>query len=146
MKKLIKKQNWLFQCQRKSGTLDYASLNSIIQDISNAVNWSKSRYYECPALERNDPKTTPKTYLKILKTSVNGSKIPLIPPLLVGNQFVTDFLVKWNLFSDYFSQQCATEDKGSSILPNITFETVQKLLRLNSVQMNLFIVGSKQAP
>ena len=146
MKKLIKKQNWLFQCQRKSGTLDYASLNSIIQDISNAVNWSKSRYYECPAMERNDPKTTPKTYLKILKTSVNGSKIPLIPPLLVGNQFVTDFLVKWNLFSDYFSQQCATEDKGSSILPNITFETVQKLLRLNSVQMNLFIVGSKQAP
>ena len=146
MKKLIKKQNWLFQCQRKSGTLDYASLNSVIQDISNAVNWSKSRYYECPALEGNNPKTTPKTYLKILKTSVNGSKIPLIPPLLVGNQFVTDFLVKWNLFSYYFSQQCATEDKGSSILPNITFETVQKLLRLNSVQMNLFIVGSKQAP
>ena len=146
MKKLIKKKNWLFQCQRKSGTFGYASLNSIIQDISNAVNWSKSRYYECPALERNDPKTTPKTYLKILKTSVNGSKIPLIPPLLVGNQFVTDFLVKGNLFSDYFSQQCTTEDKDSSILPNITFETVQKLLRLNSVQMNLFIVGSKQAP
>ena len=95
-----------------------------MQDISNAVNWSKIRYYECLGLELNDPKTTPKTYLKILKTSVNESKIPLIPPLLVGNQFVTDFLAKCNLFSKYFSQQCTKEDKDSSILPNITFETV----------------------
>ena len=27
IKKLIKKENCLFQCQRKSGNLDYASLN-----------------------------------------------------------------------------------------------------------------------
>ena len=34
IKNLIKRKNWLFQCQRKSGNLDYASLNSITQDIS----------------------------------------------------------------------------------------------------------------
>ena len=41
IKNFIKKKNWLFQCQRKSGKLDYASLNSVTQDISNIVNSSK---------------------------------------------------------------------------------------------------------
>ena len=38
IKTLIQRENWLFQCQRKSGNLDYASLNCITQGISNAVN------------------------------------------------------------------------------------------------------------
>ena len=73
-----------------------------------------------------DPKIAPKTYWKILKTFANGTKIPLIPPLLVENQLVTDFLVKANLFNDYFSQQCTTVDNDSSIPPNITFAADQK--------------------
>ena len=60
IKNLVKRKNWLFQCQRKSGNLDYASLNSITQDISNAVNSSKLKYHERLALndlnDLNDPK------------------------------------------------------------------------------------------
>ena len=130
IKNLIKRKNWLFQCQRKSGNLDYASLNSITQDISNAVNSSKLKYHERLALNLNDPKTAPKTYWKILKTFVNGTKIHLTPPLPVENQLVTDFLVKANLFNDYFSQQCMTVDNDSSIPPNITLATEQKLSTL----------------
>ena len=130
MKNLIKRKNWLFQCQRKSGNLDYANLNSVTQDISYAVNSSKLKYHERLALNLNDPKTAPKTYWKILKAFVNGTKIPLIPPLLVGNQLVTEFLVKANLFNDYFSQQCTTVDNDSFIPPNITFATEQKLSTL----------------
>ena len=62
-----------------------------------------------------------------MKTCVNETKIPLIPPLLVGNQLVTDFLVKSNLFDDYFSQQCTTVDNDNYIPPNITFATEEKL-------------------
>ena len=47
--------------------------------------------------------------------------------MLVGNQLVTDFLVKANFFNDYFSQQCTTVNNDSSIPPNITFVTEQKL-------------------
>ena len=50
-----------------------------------------------------------------------------IPPLLVGNQLATDLSVKANLFNGYFSQKCTAVDKDSSILPNITFATAQKL-------------------
>ena len=54
------RKNWLFQCQRKSGNLDYTSLNSITQNISNVVNSSKPKYHERLAFEVNDPKTAPK--------------------------------------------------------------------------------------
>ena len=47
--------------------------------------------------------------------------------LLVENQLVTEFLVKANLFNDYFSQQYTTVDNGSSIPPNKAFATEQKL-------------------
>ena len=67
IKTLIKRKNCLFQCQRKSGNLNYASLNSITQDTSNVINSSKLKNYERLALKLNDPKTAPKTYWKILK-------------------------------------------------------------------------------
>ena len=44
------------------------------------------KYHECLLTNKiNDPKTASKTYWTILKTFKNGSKIPLIPPLLVDN-------------------------------------------------------------
>ena len=108
IKKMIKRKNWLFQSQRKSCNFDFAILNSLTQDISDAVTSSKLKYYDRLANKLNNPKAAPKTYWKILKTFVNGAKIPLRPPLLVGNQLVSDFLVKANLFNDYFSKQCTT--------------------------------------
>ena len=66
IKTLIKRKNCLFHCQRKSGNLNYASLNSNVI-TSNVINSSKLKYYERLALKLNDPKTAPKTYWKILK-------------------------------------------------------------------------------
>ena len=79
-----------------------------MQDISNAITSSKLKYHEHLANKLNNPKTAPKTYWKTLKTFVNGTKISLIRPLLVGNQLVSDFLVIANFFNDYFSKQCTT--------------------------------------
>ena len=86
IKKLIKNRKELFLCQIKCGNLDYVSLNSITQNISNADDSIKLKHHVRSALKVNDPKTAPKTYRKILKTFVDGTKIPLIPPLLVGKQ------------------------------------------------------------
>ena len=46
IKKLIRRETWLFQSQRKSHYLDYAILNSIAQFITNAINLSKLKYHE----------------------------------------------------------------------------------------------------
>ena len=121
-RKRLKKKNWLFQSQRKSSVL-----NSLTQDISDAITSSKLKYYEGLANKLNNPKTGPKTYWKILKTFVSGTKIPLIPPLLVSNQLVSDFLEKANLFSDYISKQCTTIDNSSAIPANTSFVTDERL-------------------
>ena len=57
----------------------------------------------------------------MLKAFVNSTKIPLILPLLVGNQFVTGYEV--NFFNNYFSQQCKIIGSNSSIPANVSFET-----------------------
>ena len=98
IKKMIKRKNWPFQIQRKFANLDFAILNlltldisnAITSDMSNAITSSKLKYHERLPNKLNDPKTAPETYWKTLKTFVNGSKTPLIPPLLAGNQLVTD--------------------------------------------------------
>ena len=127
IKKLIKRKHWLFQSQRKSCNLDFMVLNLFTLDISDATASSKLKYYEGLANKLNDPKTDPKTYWKILKALVNCTKIPLIPPLLVGNQLVSDFLEKANLFNDYFSKQCTTINNNSAIPANTSFVTEERL-------------------
>ena len=117
----------LFQSQRKSCKLDFKVLNSLTQDTSDAITSSKPKYYKGLVNKLNDPKTSSKTYWKILKTFVNGTKIPLIPPLLVSNQLVSDFLEKANLFSDYISKQCTTIDNNSAIPANTSFVTDERL-------------------
>ena len=94
IKKKIKRTKWLFQSQRKSCKLDITVLNSLTQDISDAITSSKLKHYEGLANKLSDPETAPKTYWKILKAFVNGTLIPMIPLLLVGNQLVSDFLEK----------------------------------------------------
>ena len=101
----VHRKNSLYQRQRKSGSIDYTSLNALTLDISNAISSSKLKYHERLANKLNDPKTAPKIYWAILKTFVNGSKIPLIPPLLVDNKLVTDSLDKANLFNNFFAKQ-----------------------------------------
>ena len=86
-----------------------------MQDISTAITSSKLKYHKHFANILNNPKTDPKTYWEMLKTFVNGTKMILIPPLLVRNQFVTDFLVKANFFNDHFSKQCTRIGNNSSV-------------------------------
>ena len=65
-----------------------------MKDILDTITSCKLKYYEGLANKLSDPNTVRKTYWKILKTFINGTKIPLMPPLLVGNQLVSDFWKK----------------------------------------------------
>ena len=127
IKSLIHRKNSLYQRQRKSGSIDYTSLNVLTIDISNAISSSKLKYHERLANKLNDPKTYPKTYWAILKTFLNASKIPLVPPLLVENKLVTHFLDKANVFYNFFAKQCNPISTDSTIPVNIYFETRENL-------------------
>ena len=88
---------------------------------------SKLKYHKYLTNKLNEPKTTPTTYLKIF---VNGSKIPLIPPPLIDNKLVTNFLEKVNLFNNFFTKQCTPISNNSTVPVSISFETMEGLSSL----------------
>ena len=53
----------------------------------------------------NTPKSS-KAYWPLLKTFLRNKKIPVIPPLIHENQFITDFKEKALLLNSFFSKQC----------------------------------------
>ena len=90
----------------------------------------KTSYYENLGKKPNDPTLRSKTYWSIIKGFYNGKRVPVIPPLLVNNKFVTDFKAKANIFNDFFSKQCTPLANGSKLPENQVYLTNS---RINSV-------------
>ena len=42
----------------------------------------------------------------MLKTLVNGRRMPLIPPIQIGYKFITNFIEKARVFNNYCAKQC----------------------------------------
>ena len=56
-----------------------------------------------------------KAYWAILKSFTNWKKIPIILPLHIYDQIVTNFNEKANNFNKYFSNQCSVIDNSSKL-------------------------------
>ena len=67
-------------------------ISILVLRVRNAITNLRLAYYRRTASKLNDPGMAPKTYWYILKWFVNGKKIPLIPPILVNEQLVTNFV------------------------------------------------------
>ena len=78
----------------------------------------KSDYCNQLAQKLIAPTTSSKTFWAILKAFLNGKKIPLIPPLNVGNKLVTDFKEKARLFNEFFASK-RTPITNDSSLPSL---------------------------
>ena len=80
----------------------------------------------------HNPKTSQKSYWKIINSVMNNSRTPKIPPILKDNTFVVKCCEKAKLFNDFFSKQC-TLNINDSILPPFECLTTEKM---DSVQIN----------
>ena len=99
--------------------------------ILELISVRKEEYYNNLSKKLNDPNTSAKTYWSILKSFYKGNRGLLIPPLLVNNKILSDFIEKANLFNDFFASQC-TPISNSSILPSRhIFKTNKRLFALN---------------
>ena len=87
---------------------------------------AKNIYILAISKKLEDSKTSPKT-------------IPAIPPLLINGNFVSDFSVKANLFSDFFASIC-TPIKNSSVLPPLTYGTNKKLNSLRISEQDILLI------
>ena len=117
-------------CKRNGKkTEDYELLTKAASEVSQLIEKSKDEYYSRLGKQLNDPCTSAKSYWTILKTFYNKRNIPLIPPLLVNNSFVTDFKEKANLFNECFCKQCTPVANDSTLptlleTPNETFSSL----------------------
>ena len=106
-------------------------LENLITEVNELITSTKNLYYENLAKKLNNPLLQTKTYWSILKSFYNEKKIPIIPPLLIDNKFVTDIQMKANAFNKFFAEQC-TPLKNDSVLPsNQTFLTQSRLSYIN---------------
>ena len=83
--------------------------------MSDYITERKNEYNFHLSQSLNNPATSSKTYWTILKTFYSGKKIPLIPPLVINDQLITDFWKKANCFNLYFARQCTSIEDDSSI-------------------------------
>ena len=106
--------------------LDFQKVQEACNLVNNLILKSKDKYYNRMSLKLKDPNTSPKAYWSILKSFFSDKKIPVIPPVFVNNEYITDFKTKADQFNIFFSNQCTLVD-NSSTLPN------HNILPLNSL-------------
>ena len=135
IKSKIKTKNLYFKQYIQNGRFesDFAFLESLIIEINDLISSTKKLYYANLAKKLNNPLLQAKTYWSILKSFYNEKKIPIIPPLLIEDKYVTDTQTKANIFNKFFAEQC-TPLKNNNVLPvNKMFLTQS---RLSSISFN----------
>ena len=91
--------------KRNNGFLDKQQLHSLGQHLSKLIENAKNKYFFRISEKLNNPNTSTKCYWSLIKTLLNGKKVPCVPPIYDNNRYVTDFKEKCQLFNSYFSEQ-----------------------------------------
>ena len=110
---------------------DFVLLETLITELNELIATTKALYYENLGKKLNNPLAQAKAYWSILKKFYNGKKIPLLPPLLVNDKFVTDMKTKADVFNKLFAEQCAPLKNDSKIPINQIFLTQSRLSSLD---------------
>ena len=149
IRKILTMKNEIFKqyiANGKSQT-DYKRLQLISNSLTETIRSSKEKFYCKLSTKLANRSTSSKTYWSILKIFVNGKKILIIPPLLLNDNFITNFLEKANLFNEFFSKQCQPLQNNSTLpksnmyhtenrLNNITFDNEKLLKIIQSLDAN----------
>ena len=144
IKKLLKEKESIYKSYVKNGfkNEDKSKLNAKQKECSSVISKEKELYMVNEGNKLNDPCLGPKRYCTILNRFLNKKKIPLIPPILHDETFITDTLEKADLFNNYFASQC-TPFINDSILPAFSYRTNSRISEINiSSNMILDIVSS----
>ena len=117
IKKLLKDKSKSYKLYikngRKIGVCE--KLLNMTNNITTEISNSKRIYLDKLAEKLSGPKLNWKASWGILKSFTNWKKIPIIPPLLINDQLVTNFNEKANNFNQSFSNQCSVIDKSSKL-------------------------------
>ena len=102
-------------------------IESSIVELNYLISYTKDLYYENLTKKLNNPLLQAKTYWSILKLFYNDRKVPLVPPLLIDDKFVTDIQTKTSIFNNFFADQCQPLNNASDLPTNQIFLTQSRL-------------------
>ena len=74
----------------------------------------------------DNPKSVPKIHWSIIHKLLSNRKIPIIAPILINGELVSDFKQKANIFNNHFVSLC-TPIKNGSKLSNFSYKTEKRL-------------------
>ena len=94
------------------------------------ISAAKDEYIIQMCEKLNDPIAAPKTYWKIINRFLSNKKIPVIPPLLVNGEIISNFSQKTSFFNKFFASQCIPL-QNSSILAIFYLRTDETVSSLN---------------
>ena len=128
IKSSLRRKNRMYKKYVSRGMTDEDRLNFEEQHsrCETLITENRKRYQDDIVRKLADPLTSPKVYWATLNRFTGRGKIPVIPPLQVNGELVTDFTQKANLFNDFFSKQCSTLDNDSS-LPRLSYLTEHRI-------------------
>ena len=109
----------------------YVRLENLTTEFSNLIRDTKTEYHSKLAAKLVNPSTSAKTYWSILKTFANDRKVPVIPPLLINNEFISNFKTKANYFNRFFNQQCTAISTDSSTPSSVNLATNEAVTTVN---------------
>ena len=109
----------------------YVRLENLTTELSNLIRDTKTEYHSKLAAKLINPSNSAKIYRSILKTIANGRKVPVILPLLINNEFISNFKTKANYFNRFFNQQCTAISTDSSIPSSVNLATNETITKIN---------------
>ena len=105
-------------------------IESLIAELNDLISFTKDSYYENLAKKLNNPLLQAKAYWSILKSFYDDRKVPLIPPLLIDDKFVTDIQTKTNILNKFFIDQSQSLNNASDLPTNQIFLAQSRLVSL----------------
>ena len=97
---MMRRQNKLYKKYKKNGfnTNDKERVDKFREECLLAINTSKQNYLNDLGTKLTDKNLGKKSYWKIINNLMNKCKTPRIPPLLVGDKFISSCKEKASLF------------------------------------------------
>ena len=149
IKKILTKKNEIFKQYIANGKpqTHHERLQLISSSLTETVRSSKEKFYYKLSTKLSSPSTSSKTYWSILKTFVNGKKVPITPLLLVNDKLVPNFLEKAYLFNIFFSKQCQPLQNNSTLPKSNTYQTENRLndITFDNEKLLKIIIRCKQS-
>ena len=96
-------------------------IESLTAELNDLISYTKDLYYENLAKKLNNLLLQAKTYWQILKSFYNDRKVPLIPPVLIDDNLITNIQTKTNIFNKFFDNQFQPLNSASDLPTNQIF-------------------------